>query len=285
MPFDFKLFLSEQEIPLFEEPLQEHAGAVLTRLLESGPHKGLWELQAIFEEEPDKEKIRHLLADCAKTAHIKEPTLHIHKMPDINWLEASYQGFPPIEVGPYYIYGSHIQTPPPNDKISLKINAATAFGTGEHQTTHGCLKALSELTDTPHSVLDVGCGSGILAMAFAKAYHKPVDAVDIDSESVRVATENVHQNKLDKYITVWESNGYQKIKKQYDLIFCNILAKPLIEMAPDLEKHLNQGGKAILSGFLNNQSNWVKKAHEAVGLTLHKTYRVNGWTTLVMEKK
>ena len=119
----------------------------------------------------------------------------------------------------------------------------------------------------------------------AKNYQKKVDAVDIDPESVRVAIENAEKNNLEKLLTVWQSDGYHQVKKSYDLIFCNILAKPLIDMASDLEKHLNQNGLAILSGFLNNQENWVKKAHLDAGLTFIKHYRINGWSTLVMKKE
>ena len=206
MPFDFKLILPESAVPTFEMALEESAGAVLTRLIEKGKYAGLWELQAIFENEPDKAYLKSLLEDASVRAHISAPRLALKKMPDINWLEASYQGFPPIEVRDFYIYGSHINTQPPKDKIALQIDAATAFGTGEHQTTHGCLEALSDLTIKPKTVLDVGCGSGILGMAFAKKYHQAVDAVDIDPESVRVAIENAQKNNLQKQMTIWQSH-------------------------------------------------------------------------------
>ena len=284
MPFDFKLILPETAVPIFEEALEETAGAVLTRLMEKGKYSGQWELQAIFETEPDKAVLKSLISEAATSAKIPLPKLNLKKMPDINWLEASYQGFPPIEVRDFYIYGSHISDPLPENKITLQIDAATAFGTGEHQTTHGCLEALSDLTRIPKTVLDVGCGSGILGMAFAKKYHKSVDAVDIDSESVRVAIENARKNNLEKQMTIWQSDGYAMIKKKYDLIFCNILAKPLIDMAPNLAEHLTPYGHAVLSGFLIGQEKWVRKAHEKEGLKFLKSYRINGWSTLVMIK-
>ena len=285
MPFESKFYLPEKAVLDFETALEEYAGAILTRPIEKGSHIGQWEIQLIFETEPDHEQIRKILKSSAEKQHIKAPILRLKKLPDINWLEASYRGFPPIEVGKYYIYGSHITDTPPADKIALKIDAATAFGTGEHQTTHGCLQALTDLTNPPKTVLDVGCGSGILAMAFAKTYHQAVDAVDIDPESVRVTQENIQNNGLEKLVSVWQSDGYKKVTKQYDLIFCNILAKPLIDMAKDLVRHLNKNGIAILSGFLLNQENWVQKAHEDAALTLVRTYRINGWSTLVMKKE
>jgi len=285
MPYEFKLIVPENAVPVFETGLEEMAGAILTHLLEKGTHAGQWEVQAIFETEPNKELLRHALSNAAEQAGLKTPILRLKKMPDVNWLEASYQGFPPIEVGRYYIYGSHITEEPPADKIALKIDAATAFGTGEHQTTHGCLQALTDLDFIPQKVLDVGCGSGILAMAYAKTYQKPVDAVDIDPESVRVAAQNADQNGLKKLFRVWQSDGYAQVEDEYDLIFCNILAKPLIDMAPDLAAHLTKGGVAILSGFLINQEKWVQKAHLAAGLTFVRRYRINGWSTLVMRKE
>ena len=285
MPFDFKLILPESAVPVFEGALEETAGAVLTRLIEKGKYAGHWELQAIFENKPDSAALKSLISDAAASTHIPVPKLNIKKMPDINWLEASYQGFPPIEVRGFYIYGSHINDKLPQDKITLKIDAATAFGTGEHQTTHGCLLALSDLTKVPKTILDVGCGSGILGMAFAKKYNQHVDAVDIDPESVRVAILNAQKNNLDRQMTIWQSDGYEKVKKKYDLIFCNILAKPLIDMAPSLAEHLNPKGIAILSGFLIGQEKWVRKAHEKAGLGFQKSYRVNGWSTLVMTKE
>ena len=125
---------------------------------------------------------------------------------------------------------------------------------------------------------------GYFGYGFAKTYCKAVDAVDIDEESVRVACENAEKNNLGKYMTIWCSNGYRDVLKNYDLIFCNILAQPLIDMAQDLKNHLNMGGKAILSGFLIDQEEWVRKAHEDVGLICLKSYHINGWVTLVMQR-
>ncbi|MDY6407895.1 MAG: 50S ribosomal protein L11 methyltransferase [Pseudomonadota bacterium] len=284
MPFDFKLILPEKAVSVFEMALEEFAGAVLTRPIEKGKYAGCWELQGIFENAPEKSILKSLIDGAATRSNIPIPKFALKKMPDVNWLEASYKGFPPIEVDDFYIYGSHIKGDLPKNKITLKIDAATAFGTGEHQTTHGCLKALSDLKKVPKSVLDVGCGSGILGMAFAKKYGISVDAVDIDPESVRVAQNNACQNGLQKQMMIWQSDGYKHVVKKYDLIFCNILAKPLIDMASDLTVHLNPRGIAILSGFLIGQEKWVKKAHEHAGLRCITSYRIKGWSTLVVQK-
>lgn len=282
--YDFKILLSPKAVPVFEDVLSEFASAVLTVMIEHGVNKGKWELQAIFEGKPDETVLKQLIQNASKIAKIEDPEIIVNPMPDKNWLLECYQSFKPITIGKYYIYGSHIAESLPTDKITLEIDAATAFGTGEHQTTHGCLEALNDLDFEPKSVLDVGCGSGILSMAYAKTFQKPVDAVDIDEESVRVATQNASINGLDDLIHVWHSNGYENVQQKYDLVLCNILARPLMDMAQDLKDHLNEGGQAILSGFLTRQERWVLKAHTDIGLKLVRRYRINGWGTVVVQK-
>lgn len=286
MPINYetKFLLPPQAVPTFETALEEVASAVLTVMIEHGENKGLWEMQAIFEGQPDENLVRFCLENASKSAGIETPDASVIPMEDKNWLLECYQSFQPITIGKYYIYGSHITDEPPTDKIALQIDAATAFGTGEHQTTHGCLEALNNLDFVPGKVIDVGCGSGILAMAYAKTFNKTVDAVDIDPESVRVATLNAQTNGLSDLMTVWESNGYQDVKQQYDLILCNILARPLMDMAADLKAHLKTGGQAILSGFLTRQERWVLKAHTDIGLKFVRRYRIKGWSTLVVQK-
>ena len=281
--YDFKILLDPKYVPVFEDVLSEIAAAVLTVMIEKGENKGLWELQAIFEGAPDEEEVASAVQRAADVLQIEAPLIKIEPMENKNWLLECYQSFKPITIGKYFIYGSHIDEIP-NDKISLQIDAATAFGTGEHQTTHGCLEALNELDFEPQKVIDVGCGSGILSMAYAKTFNKKVDAVDIDPESVRVATQNASINGLDDLMRVWHSNGYEQVQDKYDLVLCNILARPLMDMAPDLKEHLNEGGVAILSGFLNRQERWVLKAHTDIGFKFLKRYRINGWSTLVIQK-
>ncbi len=281
--YDFKILLDPKHVPIFEDVLSEIAAAVLTVMIEKGENKGLWELQAIFEGKPDEGEVLGAIQRASDILQIKVPAVKIEAMENKNWLLECYQSFKPITIGKYFIYGSHIDEVP-SDKISLQIDAATAFGTGEHQTTHGCLEALNELDFVPQKVIDVGCGSGILSMAYAKTFNKKVDAVDIDPESVRVATQNASINGLDGLMRVWHSNGYEQVQDKYDLVLCNILARPLMDMAADLKDHLNEGGVAILSGFLNRQERWVLKAHTDIGFKLLKRYRINGWSTLVIQK-
>ena len=282
--FEMKIVVPEMAVPLFERALDPLASALLASLIEKGVQKGNWELQAIFEIKPDAVQLDTALMIASDAAGMAKPDYILNPIPHKNWLRESLLSFKPVEIGPYYVYGSHIQETPPADKIALEIDAATAFGSGEHQTTQGCLMGLMDFGRPFDRVLDMGCGSGILAMAYAKTFHRPVDAVDIDPESVLVTKQNAVLNGLDKLITVWESVGYEKVSDCYDLIFANILARPLMDMAADLYVHLKPGGLAILSGFLYRQERWVLKAHEKVGLKFVKRYRVNGWSSLVVQK-
>ena len=221
------------------------------------------------------------------------PAYKTELLESANWLKDYVIQFAPVEVEDFLIYGVHEKEAPKTDKLAIRIYAATAFGS-EHQTTKSCLKALSELNkkNVPHArILDVGTGSGILSLAAAKLWGKTthVTAVDIDEEAVIVTSSNAEDNGLEKFITTGVSNGYQSelVSKNapYDIIFANILARPLIEMAPDLAQNLKPGGFCILSGFVGDQENWVIKAHEAQGLSLVKIYEMDNWRAALMEKK
>lgn len=210
-----------------------------------------------------------------------------------NWLKDNVIEFAPVEVEDFLVYGIHEKQAPKTAKLPIKIYAATAFGS-EHQTTKSCLKAICELNrmKAPHAnILDVGCGSGILSLGAAKLWgaETKITAVDIDQEAVWVTRQNALDNNVSDFVTAEVSNGYQAeiVQKNapYDIIFANILARPLIEMAPDLAQNLKPGGFCILSGFVGDQENWVIKAHEEQGLSLVKIYEMDNWRAALMEKK
>ncbi|MDR3516291.1 MAG: 50S ribosomal protein L11 methyltransferase [Azospirillaceae bacterium] len=279
------LAIPEPAVAAFTEAIGDGAAAVSTFELDEG---GDWLLEATFRTEPNRGVLESRAAVVAKALGLIEPQLAIEALPPIDWLSHSYQSFPPIRAGRYFIYGSHHEGGHPAGSIGLLIDAATAFGTGEHETTKGCLLAIDRLTrgPRPRRVLDMGCGSGILALAMAKSWRIPVVAVDLDEESVRVARHNARVNALTPWLTIGGGDGYRAAVvargSPYDIITANILARPLARMAPALRHHLRRGGRAILSGLLARQERHVLAAHQAQGLSLESRIAIGEWRTLVL---
>lgn len=286
--WEITFILPADAMPFYEKALDGDNVALLGSEIEKGPDTGKWILSAIYEQKPDMASLNASLAVASTVSGCPVPEAEITVIPPKNWLKESLISFKPVEAGRYYIYGSHIKEAPPKGKIALCIDAATAFGSGEHFTTKGCLTAMDEISrsHSPRNVLDMGCGSGILGLAAAHTFHCPVYATDIDEEAVRVTRQNAENNGVAQYMTVWQGNGYQPalVRKYapYDLVFSNILARPLTLMAKDLAKNLAEDGLAVLSGLLEEQENWVLSAHSDVGLNLKKRYRLEGWSTLVV---
>ena len=199
--------------------------------------------------------------------------------------------FAPVDTEKFLIYGIHEKQTPTTDKLAIRIYAATAFGS-EHQTTRSCLQGICDIDNMklPHqNILDVGCGSGILSLACAKLWKDcKITAVDIDDEAVIVTNQNAQDNQLSEQINCFWSDGYKNPQVQknapYDIILANILARPLIEMAPSLTNSLKIGGKAIISGFVEDQAEWVIKAHTDEGLKHIKTYSFDNWRAALLEK-
>ena len=252
--------------------------------------KGPWLVQGFVQGKPDRAELEAGLALAALAYDAAEPVLELEQLPDTDWVRENQESFPAMRIGRYYIYGSHVAAPLPAGAVGLLIDAATAFGTGEHATTHGCLKALDRLVRTGRRrrILDMGTGTGILAIAAAKTWQVPVLACDIDRNSVKVAAENVALNGVAHLVTCRPSDGYSAPEVRaggpYDLIFANILARPLVAMAPDLARHLAPGGVAILSGLLAGQESFVRTAHRAQGLHFRRRLPRNGWHTLVFQR-
>ncbi len=286
--WQISFILSADAVPFFERALDAGNTALLASEIETGADKGKWKLDAIFQDRPDESLLKASLCLAAAAAGIELPDYQLTELAQRDWLKENLISFAPVSVGRYYIYGSHIQEPPPKTKLSLKIDAATAFGSGEHFTTKGCLTALEEISrfKRPRNILDMGCGSGILGLAAALTFKTNVMAADIDPESVRVTKENAKINHLARYMTVQAGNGYKPMiirsKAPYDLVFSNILARPLTLMAKDLASALAPDGLAVLSGLLYRQEAWVLDAHRRVGLQLKKRYRLEGWSTLIV---
>jgi len=202
-------------------------------------------------------------------AEIANP--HVLAVVERDWVSEVQASFKPMRAGRFYIYGSHIATPPPQGSVPIVMDAGAAFGTGEHETTAGCMEALDVLARKRHfhRIADIGTGTGILAIAAAKQWKVPVIAVDLDPVAVRVSRGNVMDNRVRRWVQTEVSNGYQArhVNGQYDLIIANILARPLMVMARDLRKHLAPGGVAVLSGLLGSQERQVPYAGAAAYLT------------------
>jgi ribosomal protein L11 methyltransferase len=206
------------------------------------------------------------------------------------WLARTYESFPEQLVGKRFaVRGTHLGPGEIAGRVTLQLDAGVAFGSGEHGSTRGCLRAFEKIMyKNPHRILDLGTGSGILAMGAAKLLHRRVLATDIDPWSVRVTRQNAALNHLSPLVRPVLATGWrhQAIKRRapYNLVFANILARPLCKMARDLALHLAPGGTAILAGLLGSQERMVLAAHRRHGLKLRARVREGNWTCLVLGK-
>jgi ribosomal protein L11 methyltransferase len=209
------------------------------------------------------------------------------RLPERDWLAENRRAFPPLRIGRFFVHGSHWQGRVPAGALAIEIDAATAFGTGEHPSTRGCLEALDRiaLRRRFRRPLDIGTGSGILAIAAAKRLRRRVVASDVDCAAVRVASHHVRRNGLAGHVQIVCAPGYRSRavrRSDYDLIFANILARPLALMARDLGRAIAPGGATVLAGLLRRQEALVVAAHRAQGLSLERRIVIDGWSTLIL---
>jgi len=212
------------------------------------------------------------------------------KLQDRDWLAENQLAFPPLRVGRFFVYGSHHRGRAPSGAIGIMLDAATAFGTGEHPSTRGCLMALDGLSRRHRfrRPLDIGTGTGILSIATAKLLHRRVLASDIDRSAVRVARHNLARNGVAQLVRVRPAPGFRDRairKSRYDLVLSNILARPLALMARDLARALKPGGRAVLSGLLRRQEPIVLAPHRGCGIVLERRLVIDGWSTLVLRAR
>lgn len=278
--------LNEDQASRFAEAFGEDV--LSTSMLRKGdPFHGIWALQWLFADRPDERLMGLILSPIALSLDLPMPAIAIEQLPDINWLEHSYRQFPPFSVGPFFIHGSHCQDETPAGQINLEIEAATAFGSGEHGTTSGCLILMSDLKQsgyTPAHVLDMGCGSGILGIGAIQLWDCPVLAIDIDPESVRVTQNHCRANNVEHRMTAKSGDGFAVVDGLYDLTIANILPVPLKAMAEDLVSHMAPGGYAILSGLLLDQAQDVLDVYVGLGLRLEMRLDRGEWSALLVRK-
>jgi len=280
----FALFIRGKSEVAFEISDQlgfdQESKALSISIFEDGP--GQMHIQALFETELQAE-------NCLKAIDFPAPMeSFITQLPDEDWVKLSQSGLPPIEAERFFLFGSHDKDKvPSDDHIAIEINAGQAFGTGHHGTTKGCLLILDKLLTCgvePDSILDLGCGAGILAIAAAKSLQKTVLATDIDPVAIDVTLENAALNDVLPLISAFQADGLNSPHldgRKFDLIFANILAGPLMDLASDIRQAVSQGGHIILSGILDEQAEKVADHFRQTGLKVTPQPSLSGWTSLL----
>ena len=272
----------------------DRLGAALERMLpepvgvgvfEIEDGKGQWEVGAYFTERPDEASLA-LLA----MAFEAQPFV-VSEIPQTDWVTKVKRELTPVHAGRFFVYGGHDAGRVPADSVDLLIEASMAFGTGHHGTTQGCLLALDQLANDGFiglNVVDIGCGTAVLAMAAARIWPNKVLASDIDQVAVEVAKANVAANHLAGQVDCVEAAGFDhpvlRDKSPFDLVFANILKGPLIGLAPDMSDSVSKGGYVILSGILDEQAEEVIDVYLRNGFNVVERRMIVEWTTLVLKK-
>jgi ribosomal protein L11 methyltransferase len=245
---------------------------------------GLWEVGGYFLSSPDETDLAVLAAAFGAEDFV------VSEIPQTDWVAHVRRELSPVEAGRFFVYGRHDAERVPDGRIALLIEAAMAFGTGHHGTTLGCLQAIDRLADTgtaPSRVLDVGCGTAVLAMAAARVWPAAeVTASDVDEVAVDVARTNLAANDLVGCVTLVEAEGFRSeaLSGPFDLILANILMGPLIAMAPDMARATGPGGRVVLSGILDEQADDVARNYAQAGFNEVSRNSIVDWTTLELVK-
>ncbi len=250
----------------------------------------LWRIEALVAAAPPLDALTVALAGAAGAAGIVLPEVHVERVPETDWLALNRRQFPPIRAGRFFVHGAHFEGTPPSGALVLRLDAGPAFGSGTHETTRGCLLAIDEILSERKVArpLDLGCGSGILALAIARATGVAVRASDIDPVAADTARANAAANGLAGLVTAVAEEGvgdWVAAGAPYDLIVANILAEPLIALAPDIGAVFAPGGRLILSGLLTRQAQDVTAAYRAEGFSRIRAIVLGDWSTLILARE
>ena len=273
------------------ESYENAIGSVCTTvgIFEANPEGTLWRVEGVKDTGHMEDELALALMLAELTSGVPAPLERAATEAE-GWLARTYEAFPEQKVGKRFVVrGTHLPDAVEATRLVLTLDAGVAFGSGEHGSTRGCLRALERIAHRrPRRILDLGCGTGILAMAAAALLHQKVLAVDIEPWSVRVSAQNARRNRLNRALTCRLGNGWQTpaIRKNapYDLVFANILARPLCLMAKDLAQALAPGGTVILAGLLRTQVRMVLAAHRRQGLVLEQVLTEGDWATLILRR-
>jgi ribosomal protein L11 methyltransferase len=252
---------------------------------------GRWRLAIHMRAAPDQAAVRALVAAAAGDAAAK--TLRFERVAAKDWVRESIAGLPPVAAGRFLIHGAHDRGGAAPNRIGIEIEAALAFGTGHHGTTRGCLLALDALCKPlskqrrRQAILDLGTGSGVLAIAAARALRRRVIATDIDAGAVGVARGNARLNRAAPLIEIVKADGVAassvRRRAPFDLVFANILLGPLKRIAAPLASLVAPRGRVVLSGLLPGEANAARAAYR--GFALERRISLDGWATLVLARR
>jgi ribosomal protein L11 methyltransferase len=278
-----------------DEPSARRVADLLTEMLFEGEAAvaafeqpdGRWDVTVHFADAPDQALLREIVADAAGDAIAR--TLVFDTVAAKDWVKASLEDLVPVPAGRFVVHGQHDRARVPPNKLGIEIEAALAFGTGHHGTTRGCLLLLDHVLKShrPARLLDLGTGTGVLAIAAAKALHRPVLASDIDGPSVKVARDNARLNDVGHLVQVIRAVGFAApdFARQgpFDLVLANILANPLRQLAGPMSGRLAPSAQVILSGLLTPQAKSVIAAYRARGLVPVRHLKIEGWSSLLLQ--
>ena len=265
------------------------AGEVATSLADLG--RGQWRVTFYFDGEIGEATARALA--IAAVGAEKGRALRFERIAAKDWVADSLRELQPVAAGRFVVHGGHDRARVPCNRIGIEIEAALAFGTGHHGTTRGCLLALDAICKLqghrrariPH-ILDLGTGTGVLALAAARGLRQRVLATDIDPQAVRIARDNARLNRAAGLVRVCRADGLAapdiRVRAPFDLVFANILLGPLQKLAAPLRKIVAPHGRIVLSGVLKSQANAALAAYRK--FTLERRIELDGWTTLVLRR-